>query len=112
MRNRKGDQPEQHDTNEFIHVTLERLKQEETLLEGEIDSLTDRYNKIQLEIKARRFGVRVNEKLEIEGKTYVVTKLDFWPELNSIKPDGTVSLNHRNAYRWEDYKEGKKTNPW
>ena len=53
------------------------------------------------------------ERITIDSKVYVVTKLDgFWPELSSIKSNGEISLNHRNAYYWKDYKAGKKDSPF
>lgn len=64
------------------------------------------------EKSSRELGIRVGERVIIDGKEYECAGVGYWPVFKSIKSDGKPSLTVRHAYGWGAYRKQLKNSPF
>ena len=80
-------------------MNLKQLKKDKEKLEIEINELINKSNKIQFQIDELEYGLKIGDKINYEGKNYIVSGYSsFWIKGKLVKKDGTISERCINLY--------------
>lgn len=98
---------------DLTRKTREELVAEHERLGAVVGSAFAAQKQVSYELRARDFGIRVGEWVNVDGKDFQVVEMEsYWPVLAPLKADGQLSMNRRHAYNWKAFRAGERKDPW